>query len=410
MALLAWTLFPRKTSGSVFRCQRVQGFCIYLLMLLASITQTDSNNVTTSMEFEYTTIFITNSTIEMFIPSTSITTPTPSSQPSSLVESSFNMTPSTAVYPSPTPSGISQIWTSDVTMYTEITSGLVSTMLNPTIMSTPVTPMSRTSSLSQSLVSPIASQTVISTEGVLLTSSVLEYLSPSSMESSSSPSSLLGTTFIKSTPSVSMPPSVPMSTTFPVSSLSPSSSPLSPSPSQSLFPSSFPSSYMASPSSNSVNEVLPSSSAAFTTTQSLSSTHIVPTPSPPVDPPTQPPLTTAGPDQLSILQWFGIAVGGAAVLFIFFLLFHCYQLRQRAIRKQKKEMKKEILDFSQSNRNDRISSWRNSLALDAMATHIELPHEDSMDMQAMDNLGFEEVFLGDEPKSNNNYFLPQTNL
>eukprot|EP00057_Strongylocentrotus_purpuratus_P014728 XP_011669202.1 PREDICTED: uncharacterized protein LOC100889530 [Strongylocentrotus purpuratus] len=131
-----------------------------------------------------------------------------------------------------------------------------------------------------------------------------------------------------------------------------------------------------------------------------------------MDTSTQPSLTTAGPDQLSILEWFGIAVGGAAVLFILFLLFHCYQLRQRTIRKQKKEMKKEILDFSQSNRNDRISSWRNSLALDAMAMHIELPQEDSMDMQALDNLGFEEVFLGDGPKSssNNNYFLPQTNL
>ncbi|XP_063954870.1 mucin-2-like [Lytechinus pictus] len=407
MALLTWTLFPRQTSGSVFRCQRVQGFSIYLLMLLANITQTDSNNVTTSMEFEYTTIFITNSTIEMFIPSTSITASTLSSQPSSSVESSFDVAPSTALYPSPTPSGISQIWTSDVTTYTEMTSDLVS-IINPTIMTSPVTPMSRTSTLSQSLVSPIASHTVISTEEVRVTSSILEYFSPSFTEFSSSPSSSLGTSFIKSIPTESMPPSVPMPTTFPVLSLSSS---LSSSPSsQSLFPSSFPSSYMASPSSNSVNEVLPSSSAAFTTTQSLSSTHIVPTTSPPVDPPTQLPLTTAGPDQLSILQWFGIAVGGAAVLFIFFLLFHCYQLRQRAIRKQKKEMKKEILDFSQSNRNDRISSWRNSLALDAMATHIELPHEDSMDMQAMDNLGFEEVFLGDEPKSNNNYFLPQTNL
>ncbi|XP_071491873.1 uncharacterized protein [Diadema antillarum] len=131
----------------------------------------------------------------------------------------------------------------------------------------------------------------------------------------------------------------------------------------------------------------------------------------PVDVSTELIVTTAGPHQLSILEWFGIAVGGAAVLFIIFLLYHCYQVRQQKVRRQK-EMKKDILDFTQSNSKDRISSWRNSLALDAMATHIELPPENGRDMQAFDNQGFVDVFLGDEePRAaNNNAFMPQTNL
>ncbi|XP_072175976.1 uncharacterized protein [Diadema setosum] len=154
-----------------------------------------------------------------------------------------------------------------------------------------------------------------------------------------------------------------------------------------------------------------SSGASMTSTLSLQPTPTLTSPSSPVDVSTELIVTTAGPHQLSILEWFGIAVGGAAVLFIIFLLYHCYQVRQQKVRRQN-EMKKDILDFTQSNSKDRISSWRNSLALDAMATHIELPPENGRDMEAFDNQGFVDVFLGDEePRAaNNNAFMPQTNL
>lgn len=101
---------------------------------------------------------------------------------------------------------------------------------------------------------------------------------------------------------------------------------------------------------------------------------------------------------LSVVHWFLIAVALAAVIFFLFICYHFCQVRRSKKDQTYANHNKNFIEYATP--QSPKEKWRNSWALEAMIYHIELPQENSAEMEAKDNVVFEEDET-DAPSSSN---------